>query len=109
MGLLECYNLHTEGTAGLSNTWNTIAAMDISSEGSSSYVGLAPKWYSRIGGETAIGTKVTVKLNSIIGMASECSISIKGSPGDIGSILMSGNDDSEKSQGASGCAGVPQE
>ena len=77
--------------------------MDISSEGSSSYVGLAPGWYSRIGGQTAIGTRVTVELILIIRTASGGSILIEGNPGDMGSIPMSDNSDNGKSQGASGC------
>ena len=82
-----------------------LAAMDISSEGSSSYVGLPPRWYSGIEVETTIRIEVTMELNLITGMVGRGSISTEGSFGDIGSISMSGNGDIGKSQGASSYAG----
>ena len=42
-----------------------LAAVDASSEGSSSSMGFASGWYSGIGGEVAIEIGVVVELNSI--------------------------------------------
>ena len=74
---------------GLATSRIHLIAADDSSKGSSSYIELAPGWYSGFGGETAIEIKAILELNSITGIASEGSISTEGNPGDMGSISMS--------------------